>query len=104
MTVNEYGAGRAVYVGLPARREVLDVVLDAEIDRLGLRRGPVVPAGVMARQIDDRHVLYLNLHAEPRSIDLPGKATGILSKARYDGGFTLGAFDAELVELDPTGA
>lgn len=104
VTVNQYGAGRAVYMGLPARREVLDAVLDAEIDRLGLRRGPAVPAGVMARQIDDRHVLYLNLHAEPRSIELPGKATGILSDARYDGGFTLGAFDAELVELDSAGA
>jgi beta-galactosidase len=100
VTVNEYGAGRAIYVGLPARREVLDVVLDAEIERLGLRRGPAVPSGVMARQIDDSHVLYLNLDAEPKPIELPGKATGILNDTRHDGGFTLGAFDAELIESD----
>lgn len=101
MTVNEHGAGRAVYLGLPARREVLDAVLDAEIDRLGLRRGPAVPPGVMARQIDDDHVLYLNLDAEPKPIQLPGKATGILSDTRYDESFTLGAFDAELTETAP---
>ena len=43
----------------------------AEIDRLGLRRGPIVPSGVMARRIDDRRVLYLNLNldAEPKSKD-----------------------------------
>jgi beta-galactosidase len=100
VTVNEYGAGRAVYVGLPARREVLDAVLDAEIDRLGLRRGPAVPAGVMARRIDDGHVLYLNLDAEPKPIELPGKAVSLLNGTHYDGGFTLGAFDAEFIEAD----
>lgn len=100
VTVNEYGAGRAVYVGIPARRELLDKVLEAEIERLGLRTGPAVPAGVMARRIDDRHVLYLNLDAEPKPIELPGKATSVLHDARYDGGFTLGAYDAEFIELD----
>lgn len=100
VTVNEYGAGRAIYVGLPARREVLDAVLEAEIDRLGLSQGPTVPAGVMARRIDEHHVLYLNLDAAPKPIELPGKATGLLGGDRYEGGFTLGAFDAEFVELD----
>ncbi|WP_207212093.1 beta-galactosidase [Promicromonospora panici] len=101
ITVNRYGAGRAVYVALPARGEVLGAVLDAEIDRLGLQRGPAVPAGVMARRIDDDHVLYVNLDAEPKPIELPGKATSLLNDISYDGGFTLEAFDAEFIETAP---
>jgi len=50
--------------------------------------------------VDDRHVLYLNLDAEPKRIVFQGKATGVLSEARFEGGFTLGPYDAEVVELD----
>ncbi|MQM26027.1 cellulase family glycosylhydrolase [Glycomyces sp. NEAU-7082] len=101
VTVNGYGAGQAIYVALPVRREVLGRVLDDEIDRLGLRRGPAVPAGVMARRIDEDHVLYVNLDGEPKPIELSGKATSLLSGDGYDGGFTLGAFDAEFIETAP---
>jgi beta-galactosidase len=99
VTANRYGSGRAVYVALPARREVLDPLLASELARLGVA-GPVVPAGVMARALDDRRVLYLNLDAEPKPIVFQGKATGVLSEARFEGGFTLGPYDAEVVELD----
>jgi beta-galactosidase len=99
VTANRYGSGRAVYVALPARREVLDPLLESEFARLGIA-GPVVPAGVMARAVDDRRVLYLNLDAEPKPIVFQGKATGVLSEARYEGGFTLGPYDAEVIELD----
>lgn len=100
ITANRYGSGRAVYVALPARREVLDPLLEAELALLEVAAGPEVPAGVMARAVDDRHVLYLNLDAEPKPIAFQGKATGVLSEARFDGGFTLGPYDAEVVELD----
>jgi beta-galactosidase len=104
VTVNEFGAGRAIYLALPARSEVLDAVLNAEIDRLGVRRGPVVPAGVMARKIDERHALYLNLDAEPKAIELTGKATNLLDDTRHEGGFTLGSYDAAFIELDSADA
>jgi beta-galactosidase len=100
ITANRYGSGRAVYVALPARREVLDPLLEAELALLEVAAGPAVPAGVMARAVDDRHVLYLNLDAEPKPIAFQGKATGVLSEARFDGGFLLGPYDAEVVELD----
>jgi beta-galactosidase len=99
ITANRYGSGRAVYVALPARRDVLDPLLESELALLGIA-GPEVPAGVMARAVDDRHVLYLNLDAEPKRIVFQGKATGVLSEARFEGGFTLGPYDAEVVELD----
>lgn len=98
-TMSEHGAGRAIYIGLPARRDVLDAVLDAEIDRLGLRTGLPVPDGVMARAVTDQHLLYLNLDGEPKTIELPGRATSILHDRNYQNSFTLAAYDADFLEI-----
>ena len=81
------------------RREVLDPLLEAEIELLGIDRGVLVPPGVMARAVDDRHVLYLNLDADPKPITFEGKATSVLHDTDYEGGFTLGPYDADFVEL-----
>lgn len=99
-TVNEFGAGRAIYVAVSARREVLDAVLEPELERLSVRRGPLVPAGVMARDIDARHTLYLNLDGARKSIEVTGGATSILRDRHYQGGFVLEPFDAEFIQLD----
>jgi beta-galactosidase len=101
VTTHRYGEGIAIYVALPARRELLDVVLDGEIERLGVRTGPQVPEGVMAREVADGRVLYLNLDQEPKRIALPCSGSGALSGLRYEDGFTLGAWDAELMTFDP---
>ncbi|MEU6247956.1 beta-galactosidase [Glycomyces sp. NPDC047010] len=100
VTAHRYGEGTAVYIGLPARPDVLGAVLDAEVERLGVRTGPIVPKGVMARAVTDRHRLYLNLDGEPKRIELPRPGRGVLSGRHFEGSFTLGPWDAELVELD----
>jgi beta-galactosidase len=100
VTANTYGAGRAIYVGLPARREILDTLLDSEIERLSIRKGPRVPTGVMARHIDAKHVLYLNLDGEPKPVVLKGKSKSILKDCEYHDGFSLAPFDAEFVEIE----
>ena len=75
ITSNKYGKGRAIYVGLPASGDVLDPLLDDLINELGIKKGPEVPAGVMARQIDNTHFLYLNVTGEPKEIPMKGKST-----------------------------
>src|SRR5579859_2210464 len=52
MTANRYGKGRAFYIGLPAKSELLGPLVDGLVDELSIRKGPAVPSGVMARQID----------------------------------------------------
>ena len=99
VTVNAYGSGRAIYVGLPARPEILDTLLDLETERLSLQKGPAVPAGVMARKTDATHVLYLNLDGTPKPIALNGKSKSILHDRDYQDGFTLAPYDADFVEL-----
>ena len=57
ITSNKYGKGRAIYVGLPAKGEVLGSLIDDLIVELGIKKGPEVPSGVMARQIDKNSFL-----------------------------------------------
>ncbi len=99
ITSNAYGKGQAIYIGLPANEALLNPVLDNLIQELNIRKGPVVPAGVMARQVDDTHFLYLNVSAEPQEIPLDKKSVSLLFDREYSGNFILSPFEPEFVEL-----
>jgi len=99
ITSNKYGKGRAIYVGLPASGEVLGPLLDKLIDELGIKKGPQVPAGVMARQIDKNHFLYLNVTGEPKEIPMNVKSQSILFDKSYNGNFTIAPYEPEFVEV-----
>ncbi|MGZ3901866.1 MAG: beta-galactosidase trimerization domain-containing protein, partial [Bacteroidia bacterium] len=100
ITSNKYGKGRAIYVGLPASAEVLGPLLDKLVDELGIKKGPEVPDGVMARQIDKNHVLYLNTGRNPAEIRLKGAFKGILSGKAFVDSFTLPSEEPELIEIN----
>ncbi|MBV5313330.1 MAG: beta-galactosidase [Prolixibacteraceae bacterium] len=99
MTVNKYGKGRAIYVGLPAKGEVLNPLLDELIEELGIKKGPEVPSGVMARQIDKNHFLYLNVSGEQKEIPVKGNSRSILFDKDYTGNFKLSPFEPEFIEI-----
>jgi len=98
ITTHAYGKGRAIYVGLPARDEVLGPLVDDLIKELSIKRGPDVPSGVMARQIDPHHILYLNVSGEPREIPGKGSSRSILFDRSYTGSFTLAPYEPEFIE------
>lgn len=99
VTSNTYGKGRAIYVGLPAKGEVLGPLLDDLIQKLGMKKGPDVPSGVMARQIDDTHYLYLNVSGEPKAIQMNKKSRSLLLDKEYDGNFTIAPYEPEFIEI-----
>ncbi len=99
MTSNKYGKGRAIYVGLPADGSVLNPLLDELIVELGIKKGPDVPAGVMARQIDKNHYLYLNISGENKEIKMTGKSRSILFDKDYNGSFTIPPYEPEFIEI-----
>ena len=101
VTSHPYGSGTAIYVGLPAREDVLAPIIADLIKGLGINTGPVVPKGVMARQIDGTHFLYLNLEGTAKRIELNGKATSILYDRQYVDAFTIGPYQPEFVERSP---
>ena len=99
VTSHPYGRGRAIYVGLPAMGAVLDPILDQLIDELSIRKGPATPAGVLARNLDARHILYLNLGDAPTVVELKGASRSILWDRDYTDRFTIGPFEPEFVEI-----
>ncbi|HLP15665.1 MAG TPA: beta-galactosidase [Bacteroidota bacterium] len=98
LTSNRYGKGRAIYLGLPANAEMLNPLLDDIVRELALTKGPMVPDGVMARQIDSHHVLYLNVSGEAKRIELAGSSRSVLFDRDYQNGFTLAPFEPEFIE------
>jgi len=99
ITSNRYGKGRAIYIGLPAKEEILNPLLDELITSLAIQKGPEVPDNVMARQIDSKHILYLNTSKEPKTIELKGKSRSILFDKDYTDRFTIEPFEPEFIEL-----
>jgi len=99
ITSNKYGKGKAIYVGLPARRETLDALLDDLITELAIKQGPNVPSGVMARQIDQEHFLYLNVSGEPKEIQMKGKLKSLLFDKDYNDNFTIAPYEPEFIEI-----
>jgi beta-galactosidase len=99
MTSNKYGKGRAIYLGLPANADVLNPLVDELINELGIQKGPEVPSGVMARQIDKNHFLYLNVSGEPKEIPVKGKSRSILFDKDYTGKITLAPYEPEFIEI-----
>jgi len=99
ITSNKYGKGKAIYVGLPASGEVLNPLVDELIDELGIKKGPQVPDGVLARQIDKNHILYLNTGRKPVEIRLKSAFKGILTGKDFVDSFTLPSEEPELIEI-----
>jgi beta-galactosidase len=99
MTSNKYGKGRAIYVGLPANSGALDSLIDDLITELSIKKGPDVPQGVMARQIDKNHILYLNVSGEPKEIQMKGSSRSILYDKDYKGNFTIAPYEPEFIEI-----
>ncbi|HVO75018.1 MAG TPA: beta-galactosidase trimerization domain-containing protein, partial [Ignavibacteriaceae bacterium] len=99
ITSNKYGKGKAIYVGLPAKIEILNPLIDDLILELSIKKGPDVPEGVMARQIDKNHFLYLNISGEPKEIQMKGKSRSILFDKDYNGNFTIFPYEPEFIEI-----
>lgn len=100
ITSNKYGKGRAIYVGLAANEDVLNPLVDELINELGIKKGPEVPNGVMARQIDSTHFLYLNMTGEPKEIQMKGKSKSVLFEKNYSGNFTISPYEPEFIEVE----
>ncbi len=84
---------------LPAKGEILGNLLDDLIDELGIKKGPDVPLGVMARQIDKTHFLYLNVSGEPKEIQMKENSRGILFNKDYTDNFIVAPYEPEFIEI-----
>jgi beta-galactosidase len=99
VTVNNYGKGKAIFVGLSANESILTPLLDDLINTLNIKKGPDVPSGIMARQVDATHFLYLNVTGEPKEIPMNVKSKSILFDKEYPGNFTIAPYEPEFIEV-----
>lgn len=99
ITLNKFGKGKAIYVGLPAKAETLNLLVDDLINELSIKKGPVVPSGVMARQIDSQHILYLNVSGDTKEIHMDKKSHSLLSDDDHTGTFTIAPYEPEFIEI-----
>jgi beta-galactosidase len=100
ITSHKYGKGKAIYIGLPARGEVLSPLLDDLIGELSIKKGPDVPEGIMARQIDGKHFLYLNISNEYKEIRMSTPSRSIIFDKKYNGNFTMAPFEPDFIEVE----
>ncbi|MBN1408673.1 MAG: beta-galactosidase [Calditrichaceae bacterium] len=99
ITTNQYGKGKAIYMGLPARGEILSPLLDDLINELSIKKGPTAPDSVMARQINKNHFLYLNISDKPKKIELKGRLKSLLFDKEYTNEFAIEPFEPEFIEV-----
>lgn len=99
VTVNTYGKGRAVYVAMPVRGDVVNRLLDRFIADGLVDAGPEVPSGVMARYIDENHLLLLNNTGEAKRIPLPRRGKSLLTDASFHDHLDLAPYEPEFIEL-----
>jgi beta-galactosidase len=74
-------------------------LLDDLIIELGIKKGPDVPSGVMARQTDKNHFLYLNISDVPKEIQIKENSRSILFDKNYAGNFTIAPYEPEFIEI-----
>jgi beta-galactosidase len=53
----------------------------------------------MARQIDGRHRLYLNLDGTAKRIELKGPSRSMIYDREYQDGFVLNPYEPDFVEV-----
>jgi beta-galactosidase len=100
ITSNNYGKGTAIYIGIPARESVIAPLIDDLSKLLSLKSGPATPQGVLARFIDRKHILYLNITNQDQKIDFNGEAKSILTGKDYKGQLLLKPNEPEFIEIN----
>ena len=99
LTCNRYGQGKAYYLGLPSGCGLIGTIMDQLIADLGITPGPDVPEGIMARQIDKDHYLYLNVTDQAKIINVKGEAKGLITGKTYKDEVLISQFEVEFIEI-----
>jgi beta-galactosidase len=74
-----------------------DPLIRSLYGELGIERGPVTPAGVVARVVEGR-TLYVNMTGGPVSIPITGAKKDVLTGADLHNALSLEPFGAALLE------
>ena len=69
------------------------------METAALRKEPDAPQGIIARFIDDKHLLGLNISDHVQEINIKGQTKNILTGNSYSNQFTLKAYEPKFIEI-----
>jgi beta-galactosidase len=96
ITMNQFGAGRAIYIGAVGEAQLYDLVAKWLLDMVGLRDAFSTPSGVEAtrRMHEDRSLYFiLNHNDSPQTVHLETSYMNLLNKKQLHGDVQLDPFD-----------
>jgi beta-galactosidase len=100
ITSNNFGKGKAVYLGANLTGEGLTIALGKLSAMAGVKPALQAPRGVevtVRRAGGKQWMFLLNHTAEARSVDLPGQFTDVVSTAAVSGKLELKGYDARVL-------
>jgi beta-galactosidase len=97
ITVNHFGKGKAIYVGMPSTASVMGPILNYLLRSEGLKHGPDSPDGVYARIVEGR-TLYVNSTTARQKVNVPGSWRESLNGKLVHDTLELEPYEAELLE------
>ncbi|MEP7006014.1 MAG: beta-galactosidase [Sphingomonas bacterium] len=97
ITINAFGKGRAIYLATAAQPAFIAPLIRSLYGSVGIERGPVTPAGVVARTVEGR-LMLVNTNNAPATVDFAGTRTGFLSHKTYAGKIELAPYGVELLQ------
>jgi beta-galactosidase GanA len=99
--VNQFGAGRAVYIGALGDGQLYDVLANWLLDTTGIQNTFTTPPGVeVSQRMQGDKTLHfvLNHQDTPQTIHLENHFTNLLSKQPLQGDVQLEPFDVFILE------
>jgi len=97
ITVNHYGKGRAIYLATAVQNAFFDPLIRSLYAELGIERGPVTPAGVVARVVQGR-TMYVNTNNAPASVPITGDKKDVLTGANVRNALKLDPYGVALLQ------
>lgn len=97
ITSHRFGKGRAIYLAAAPQAALLGPLLRSLYGELGIARGPVTPAGVVARTVKGR-TLFVNTGSTPANVTLPRGGRDLLSGSAVGGTLRLASYGTAMIE------
>lgn len=98
ITSNNFGKGKAIYIAIPADKDILKPLLNKIYLELDIKKGPITPDGVSARYIDKKRILYVNTTPFKKTIPILEVSKGIITNKTYKTSVELDPYEVDLIE------
>ncbi|MDR1689387.1 MAG: beta-galactosidase [Clostridiales bacterium] len=93
VSINEYAAGKAVYMGIPADAKLLTAVLKLLTGEDFISK---YPPGIISRDLNGKGRLFVNTTGN--EVSFPESGKGLLLRENYTDSVTLPAYGVEVIE------